>query len=262
MSSIKNQKPLISIIMNCYNGQKYLNRSVKSVLSQTYKNWELIFWDNCSLDKSKKIFKKFKDNRLKYFKAKSHTTLYQARNLAVKKCKGYYICFLDVDDLWFKNKLEIQKNFFLKNKCKILYSAFQTFKSKKIINFINVKTGLNTTEDLLNNYRIAIMTVMLEKKIFNKIKFNNKYQIIGDFDFFLKASLKFSIHSINSCLGKYRVHKESLSVKKIDLYFDELVYWLKENFKKYNKYSLKKLIFNIFKIFIKKQFFLFLNFIK
>ena len=62
-----NNQPLVSIIMNCYNGEVYLAESVKSVLSQTYKNWELIFWDNKSVDKSAEIFKSYKDKRFKYY---------------------------------------------------------------------------------------------------------------------------------------------------------------------------------------------------
>ena len=58
---MKNNKffPLVSVIMNCHNGEKYLKESIKSLIFQTYKNWELIFWDNNSLDNSKKIVKKF-----------------------------------------------------------------------------------------------------------------------------------------------------------------------------------------------------------
>ena len=60
--------PLVSIIMNCYNGEKYLKESIKSILLQTYPNWELIFWNNKSTDNSEKIIKKFKDQRIKYYK--------------------------------------------------------------------------------------------------------------------------------------------------------------------------------------------------
>ena len=67
--------PLISIIMNCHNGEKYLKKSISSVISQNYKNWELIFWNNVSHDKSKKIFKSFKDKRLKYFESKKFKKL-------------------------------------------------------------------------------------------------------------------------------------------------------------------------------------------
>ena len=58
------REPLVSVIMNCHNGAKYLKDSVESLMSQTYKNWELIFWDNKSFDSSKKIIKKFKDKKV------------------------------------------------------------------------------------------------------------------------------------------------------------------------------------------------------
>ena len=64
---MQNKNQLITIILNCYNGEKYLNDALRSILKQSYKNWELIFWDNKSTDKSKKIFKSFKDKRFRYF---------------------------------------------------------------------------------------------------------------------------------------------------------------------------------------------------
>ena len=70
MVSRKMENPLISILMNCYNGEKFLFDSINSVISQTYENWELVFWDNRSTDNSKKIFKSYKDKRLKYFLSK------------------------------------------------------------------------------------------------------------------------------------------------------------------------------------------------
>ena len=109
MNNTINEQPLVSIIMNCYNGETYLQESINSVLSQTYKNWELIFWDNQSNDKSAKIFKDYKDGRLKYYCASSHIeTLYKARNYALKNANGEFIAFLDVDDRWLPEKLEKQ----------------------------------------------------------------------------------------------------------------------------------------------------------
>ena len=63
-------KPLVSVIMNCHNGQNFLSDAIQSVINQTYKNWELIFWDNFSTDESTKILNQFKDKRIKYFKSK------------------------------------------------------------------------------------------------------------------------------------------------------------------------------------------------
>ena len=122
---MKIKSPLVSIIMNCYNGEKFLEKSLKSIINQTYKKWELIFWDNNSNDNSKRVFKKFTDKRFKYYNSKKVLNLYHARNSAIKHAKGKYICFLDVDDLWVKKKLESQIKFFSKNSdYKILYSNF------------------------------------------------------------------------------------------------------------------------------------------
>ena len=110
------KKPLVSIIMNCLNGSKYLNEAIKSVLDQTYRNWEIIFFDNNSTDQSHLILQKYSEKRIKYFKSKITHTLYKARNLAIKKSKGDLIAFLDVDDWWTKDKLKKQVNFFLNNR--------------------------------------------------------------------------------------------------------------------------------------------------
>ena len=81
------RKKLVSIIVNCYNGEKYLSKTLSSILDQKYKNFEVIFVDNCSNDSSSKIFKQINDSRFKYFKTKKKIKLYEARNYALKKCK-------------------------------------------------------------------------------------------------------------------------------------------------------------------------------
>ena len=116
--------PLVSIVMNCFNGQIYLKTALDSVLAQTYQNWELIFWDNQSVDKSVEIFKSYKNNRLKYYLAPVHSEiLYKARNYALEKTNGEFIAFLDTDDLWDKNKLQTQVQYMEKNMdCLVCYT--------------------------------------------------------------------------------------------------------------------------------------------
>ena len=76
---MKEKVPLISIIMNCYNGEKYLTESINSLISQTHKNWELIFWDNQSIDSSAKIFKSYEDKRFEYFYQTNRKFLHEQR---------------------------------------------------------------------------------------------------------------------------------------------------------------------------------------
>ena len=105
MNSKKDE--IVSVIMNCHNGDKYLKKSISSILKQSYKKWELIFFDNQSNDKSIEIISSFKDKRIKIFKSKKYLKLYEARNEAIKKAQGKYICFLDTDDWWTPKKIEI-----------------------------------------------------------------------------------------------------------------------------------------------------------
>ena len=123
--------PLVSIVINIFNGERYIEEALKTVFKQTYKNWEVIFWDNKSTDQSKKILKNFSDNRIHYFEAEKFTKLYEARNLAIKKAKGQYIAFLDVDDWWLPEKLEKQIILFQKDKTlKMVYSNFYVVDDK------------------------------------------------------------------------------------------------------------------------------------
>ena len=124
MNSQNKNNHLISVIVNCYNGEKFLKDCIESILKQTYNNWEIIFWDNMSQDNSKKILESFKDERIRYFKTEKFTKLYEARNLAIKKARGDYITFLDVDDWWLPKKLEAQINIFKKdNTISMVYSV-------------------------------------------------------------------------------------------------------------------------------------------
>ena len=129
--------PLVSIVINCYNGEKYLRKSIESILDQSYKNLELIFWDNHSTDQSKNIIKSYDDSRIKYFFSQNHTTLYQARNLALKECKGDFVSFLDVDDYYLKDKIAKQLLYFKDEKVGVIYSNYYRYyediKKKKLL---------------------------------------------------------------------------------------------------------------------------------
>ena len=247
---------LISVIMNCRNGEKYLKKSLTSLINQSYKNWELIFFDNNSYDKSKKIIKSFKDKRIRIFTSKKSLRLYHARNLAIKQAKGKYISFLDVDDLWEKKKLKIQYNFLKKNKdFKFIYTNYFTLfeKTKKInLKFSKILNSGFITQELLNNYSLGILTVFFDASIINKKNFfNKKYNIIGDFDCFIKLSLKNRIAYIKEPLATYRIHDKNYSLINLREYLSELKKWKKNNFKTYSKFSLNNFNYYLIKLRIK-----------
>ena len=252
------KKPLVSVIMNCHNGEQYLKKSIISVINQSFKNWELIFWNNNSQDKSKEILLSFKDKRIKYFEKSRTETLYKARNFAINKAKGELICFLDTDDWWVKNKLKKQVELFKKDKnLNFVYSNYyyydQKLKKSKLAFLKNLPKG-KITQDLLNEYVIGIITVMLKKSLFKKKKFNNNYSIIGDFDFFLDQSLSQHFLSLQTPLAYYRQHSKNYSKIKLSLYNRELKLWFRLNKKRYESlnYSLSNIRVLYFKNEIKK----------
>tara|TARA_B100001063_G_C16724268_1_gene535381 strand:+ start:722 stop:1525 length:804 start_codon:yes stop_codon:yes gene_type:complete len=254
---MRQKSPLVSIVVNCHNGEKYLHQCIKSIINQTYQKWELIFWDNSSSDNSLKILNSYKDKRIKKFKSKIFHNLYEARNLAIKKCKGKYICFLDVDDMWLKNKLKLQIDEALKDtSIKILYTNYYVFLNDKNKKFIKFSKKLNSgfiTQKLLNSYDLGLATVMVDKKLFKERKFNGSYNVIGDFDYFLSSSLKYKTKALQEPLAIYRIHDENFSSKKTDIYINELSNWLKinNNKKKFKSFSFNSIYILLFKLKIK-----------
>lgn len=224
----------VSIIMNCFNGSKYLKQSIQSVISQSHGNWELIFWDNMSIDDSRKIFNSFKDDRLKYFKAEEHTILYKARNMALEKASGDFICFLDTDDYWKSDKIEKQlKKFETDSQISIVYSNYCIINEKlkmkkKYINSNKLPEGM-ITKDLLKFYCTGISTLMFKNVIFENRLFDERFHIIGDFDFVIKESLKSKISVVREELVYYRIHDKNESLLNRERHIRELKIWFNEN---------------------------------
>ena len=226
-------QPLVSIIMNCYNGEKYLNKAIDSIISQTYKNWEIIFWDNRSTDKTFKIFNEYKnkDARLKYFLAPKHSSiLYEARNYALKEAKANFIAFLDADDWWLPTKLEKQIPLFEDSQVGLVYGNcyifFEKKNKKRIYRNRTLPTGMILNE-LLKDYVIASPTYVLRKKALQNLNhnFNNNYHIIGDFDLNTRLASKWKIECVQSPIAYVRVHGQNESLLKRQTEISELKLW-------------------------------------
>jgi len=221
-------QPLVSIIINCFNGEKFLQKALDSVISQTYKNWEIIFWDNESTDKSAEIFKSYKDIRFKYYKASKHSEiLYAAKNYALEKANGQFYAFLDVDDWWLSNKLEKQIPLFEDPKVGIVYGNFWYFFEKKnktkIFRNKILPKGM-ILKDLLNNYPIGSPTYIIRKKSLESLNynFNNKYHIIGEFDLIIRLSVDWKADCVQKPVAHARIHGNNESYLKRDLEIKEM----------------------------------------
>ena len=242
--------PLVSIVINCYNGEKYLRQSIESILDQSYQNLELIFWDNHSTDQSKNIIKSYDDKRIKYFFSQNHSTLYQARNLALKECKGDFISFLHVDDYYLKDRIVKQLLHFKDQKVGVTYSNYYRYyediNKKKLLTNKMLPSG-NLTKYILEESQISFMTVMIRKKSLESLQFNfdQKYSIIGDYDLLYRLSFNWDFYYIKEPLAVYRIHDDNFSKNSI-LFIDELKDWYNKNYSSFaNKknYIYKKIIF-------------------
>ena len=246
---------LVSIVVNCYNGEKYLKKTLESIQGQKYKNWELIFWDNQSLDNSKKVFDSFKESRFRYYYSDKHTTLYEARNLACKKCSGKYIAFLDCDDWWYNNFLTARKLFFDDEKYKFSYSNCHLYFEKSNKYELHSKTHLPSGkiyDSLSKNYQVRISSVIIRKNSLEEINFfDPKFNIIGDFDAVMKVCKTGEAHSIQEPLLCIRIHGKNFLDVNRKMFFREYNSWflgqVKDKFFKRNKFSfLKKLLYLYF----------------
>ena len=230
-------KPLVSIIVNCFNGSKYLKECIHSINNQDYENFEVIFWDNNSTDDSKVIYERFSDERYKYFNDGEHVNLYHARNKALKKTKGKLITILDVDDLWYPFKLTKQYKTLKENPdCGFCYSNFQILyenknQLKKAYRY-NLPSG-NLQKYLLKKYNVCISSLMFKKEIAlaNKLEFNNNFNMIGDLDFVLKFAGYSKGIGINKCTVIYRVHENNLTSLKYEKHVQERNEWYKKQMK-------------------------------
>lgn len=215
---------LVSIIMTCHNGEQYVRQAIDSVISQTYPDWELIFYDNSSTDKSAEIVKTYKDLRIKYFKSDVLVNLGTIRKLSFDKCHGSFISFLDVDDYWLETKLEKQIEKFKINKdTEVLYlnyfeicNGIVNRKKKELFNGFCQK---NVISSYIKGLPLtAWPTLMIKKSAINKLEysFDCNLHICSDFDLIIRLSNFCKFDFVEDYLAFYRLHdsNESKNRKK------------------------------------------------
>lgn len=220
---------LVSIIMPSYNSAKYISEAIESVIDQTYTNWELLITDDCSTDNSRDIIKQYAetDSRVKLFCLNENSGAGVARNNSIKEAKGRFIAFLDSDDRWMPNKLEVQIKFMLDNGYELTYSSYDVCNQSGDI--VSKVTCLNrlSYKTLTRDNGIGCLTAIYDTKNIGKIYMPTirKRQDWGLWLSIIKKT-KFAYGIKDKYLAIYR-DSNGLSSSKIKL--------LKANFNLYNK---------------------------
>jgi|UPI0003707C4D glycosyltransferase involved in cell wall biosynthesis len=249
--TLKNKSnPLISILVNCFNGEKFLDQALNSIIRQTYENLEVIFWDNQSTDNSAKIFSKYlKDKRFKYYLSSRHTTQYTARSEAMGKARGELVAFLDVDDYWDSDKLSKQVQLFDDKKIGLVYSNFYWKDELNGKEYAAYKVDLPSgyiVKNLLLKYRVGLLTIMIRRSAYNSLSkgFDSQYNVIGDFDLIMRMSLDYKFSYVAEPLAFCRWHGGNMQITHKNEYFSELKNWILIMSKDINFKTLKE--FDIF----------------
>lgn len=230
----------VDIIINCFNGEKYLSEALKSVQKQDFPHWRIIFIDNCSTDDSAKIAKSFKGN-LKYFKTEKKVSLGAARKIAVDMCNSEFISFIDCDDTWMPYKLSDQINT-MKNKNIVLtYSGINNVdQNKKLISqFKPLKAEGNLLKKKLISFDINLVTALLRREflIKNNLNFLPTMEASEEYNLFMRITALGQIHSSDKIHANYRLLENSLTNQFKEKWSEERNYTLNQIFRKNDKLS-------------------------
>ena len=214
---------MFKILTNCFNCEKYLKEAIDSVFAQTFKDWKIIFVDNCSTDKSAEIIKQYPSDKIEYLRTKKTIPLGEARNFGLQFCDSEYLAFLDTDDIWLPNKLQQQFEIFQNNPDVILIYGGAIWideNGKEIGELIPQKSDDPFKINLLR-YEINMQSVAIRNQPHRKIEFNSKYEFAPDFDLFMKIISRNKTEIIPEPIVKYRKLSNSLTSKKINRWWVE-----------------------------------------
>ena len=207
---------LVSIIIPAYNAQKYITDSIRSVLAQTYPNWELIVVDDGSTDQTATIVNEFvrQDSRIRYI-FQENGRLGKARNTGLMNAGGSLIAFLDSDDLWISTKLEKQTRAMAENNADVVFSKAYVFRDENINDETEILTssvgkfsGPEFFDALIRQPQIPVLTVLLKKSALDRVGLfeeGKAYHGCEDYDLWLRlARAGVIFYGMSDVLARYR----------------------------------------------------------
>lgn len=201
-------KELVSVIIPTYNREKLLKRCIKSVLNQSYENYEIVVVDNYSDDNTANIIHDINSDKIKFFQINNEGVIAKSRNFGIKNAQGKYIAFLDSDDWWDKEKLKQCLSYM--SDFDFVYHNMKQIKGNKEKNLRMRSINKPYFDDLIINGN-AIMTssVVTKKEVLIKSHLFNESEIYRgweDYELWLKiAKNDYSFKRLNSFLGYYHI---------------------------------------------------------
>jgi glycosyltransferase involved in cell wall biosynthesis len=183
--------PKVSVIINCLNGENYVREAIQSVYDQTYPDWEIIFWDNASNDRTAEIAKSFDDGRLHYFCSQETVPLGQARQWAMAKASGEWLAILDHDDMFLPLRLERQLAELEKDDYVLSYAGYREIDEygHLLRSVLPYHRSGRIFNDLLVDFEINIATVMMRRDALSQLKMETIASFLMAEDYYLYLGL-------------------------------------------------------------------------
>jgi glycosyltransferase involved in cell wall biosynthesis len=223
--------PKISVIMNCYNGEEFVRQAIESVYAQTFTDWEIVFWDNCSTDRTAEIAQSF-DDKLRYFRSETTTPLGTARNLAMGRAKGEWIGFLDHDDLCLPDRFESQVAAIAGGDYALCYAGIREVdaQGRFIRDVLPQHRSGNIFGELLADCDANLQTTMVNRDYMlrYKIETSPSYMLFEDVNLFLKLAAKGPVCVVPEILSVWRLLPTSLSASRRERFAVEYFHLLDE----------------------------------
>lgn len=210
--SKENSEKLVSIVLPIYNGEKYMNLSIDSILSQTYKNWELIIIDDCSTDKTPEIAKSYadKDARISYYRNEVNLKLPRGLNRGFSLSKGDYLTWTSDDNLYLPEAIERMLNTLQKENTDFVFATCDVINQDGEVVEI-IKAPKNYKKAILGGNFVGAC-FMYTRKVYETIgEYNPDNFLVEDYDYWLKIFAKFDVSNIQDVLYQYRWHDGALT---------------------------------------------------
>lgn len=215
-------KPLVSIVIPCYNHEKYVTETIKSVLNQTYKNIELIVIDDGSKDGSVAVIQELADKYGFTFIHRPNKGLSATLNESIGLSSGKYFSAIASDDIMMLEKIETQVEFMEANQeYGMCYGKVVFFENSIVNNSAHKKLNKNgwIFDDLLKyGCFIPAPSVMIRKNVFGEIGGFDESLFIEDWDMWLRIAKKYQIGFVDVCLAYYRGHESNSSKQTLKMY--------------------------------------------
>ncbi len=208
----------ISIVTPTFNSSKFIAETLKSILSQSYKDFEVLVVDDCSTDNTVEIVKSFNDKRIRIFVNDVNKGAAFSRNVALKNAKGEYIAFVDGDDLWEKDKLKKQISFMEENHISFSCTNYEEIDENGVLNGYCITAPKRIKhKDFLRIDYVGCLTVMYKKEVFPDLQIPFDIYKRNDYALWLKLSERVDCYLLNETLAYYRKNNGISSGSKIKL---------------------------------------------